>query len=211
MIITNPRTLPFNVVHNATFCCTELYGNGKIGQKNYRIFAQRQDCENYLQEEFWNKIDLQKAEEQLYELILSLYLSGKYQYLYHSWIKILESSSKAPRTLLSNYVDRPEQGSNQGPRGLQSEDVDHHEQGSNQAPRTLHSRHPEQGSNRTAGTMNMNVWNRIQSTPMFAVFFGCFSRHRPVTRNKGSYNKYNRLSTVFLLVSWVIRKKDYLC
>ena len=178
MIITNPRTRPFNVVDNATlccccYCCTEIYGNGKIGQKNYRNFVQRQDCRNNHQEEFWNNVDLQKAEKQLCELILSFYPSGKYQYHYHSWIKVLEGSNKAPRSLQSQDFDHPVQGSNQASRTLQSQDVDH----------------PVQGSNRTAGTMNMNVWNRIQSTLIFAVFFGCFSRHRPVTRNKGSYKQ----------------------
>ena len=204
MIITNPRTRPFNVVDNATlccccYCCTEIYGNGKIGQKNYRSFAQRQDFENNRQEEFWNNIDLEKADEQLCQLIVRFYLSGKYQFQYHSWIKVLEGSNQAHRSLLSNRVDHPVQGSNQAPQTLQFRHVDRLVQGSNQALRTLQSHrtvdHPVQGSNRSAGTMNMNVWNRIQSTPIFAVFFGCFSRHRPVTRNKGSYNKYNRLTT----------------
>ena len=125
MIITNPRTHPSNVVDNATlccccYCCTEIYGNEKIGQKNYRIFAQRQDCENNCQEEFWNNVDLRKAEEQLYELILSFYLSGEYQYHCHSWIKVLEGSNQAPRSFQSQHVNHPEQGSNQVLRTLQS-------------------------------------------------------------------------------------------
>ena len=177
-IITNPRTHKYSVVHNATlccccYCCTEIYGNGKIGQKNYRVFAQRQDCETNHQEEFWNNVDLQKVEKQLYELILSFYLSGKYPYHCQSWTKVLEGSNQAPQGSQSQYVYHPVQVSNQASRALQSQDVNY----------------PVQGSNRTAGTMNMNVWNRIQSTPIFAVFFGCFSRHRPVTRNKGSYKQ----------------------
>ncbi len=32
----------------------------------------------------------------------------------------------------------------------------------------------------------MNVWNRIQATPLFSAVFGCFSRHRPVSRPKGA-------------------------
>ena len=293
MIITNPRTHKSSVVHNAIRCCcyscTEIYGNEIIGYDNFRIFAQRQDCENNYQERFWNNVDLQKAQEQLCELILSFYLSGKYQFQYHSWIKVLEGSNQAPRSLLSNHIDHPVQGSNKAPRTLQSQDFDHPVQGSNQTPQTLHSQdvshpvqgsnqvprtsqsqhlnhpvqgsnkvprtlqshdfdhpvqgsnqtlpqtlqfwhvnhpvqgsnqaprtlqsqdvdHPVQGSNRTAGTMNMNVWNRIQSTPIFAVFFGCFSRHRPVTRNKGSYNKYNRLTTAFSLklICFVVQEK----
>ena len=196
MIITNRRTHPYNLVDNATlYCCcyycTEIYGNGKIGYDNFRIFAQRQDCENNRQEEFWNKVDLRKAEEQLYELILSFYLSGRCHYHCQSWIKVLEGSNQTPQSLLSKHIDHPVQCSNQAPQTLQSWHVNHPEQGPNQVSRTLQSHctvdHPEQGSNRTAGTMNMNVWNRIQSTPIFAVFFGCFSRHRPVTRNKGSY------------------------
>ena len=161
---------------------------------------------------FGNNVDLRKAEKQLYELILSFYLSGKYQYHYHSWIKLLEGSNQASRTSQSQYLNHPVRGSNQTPQTLQSWHVNHPVQGSNQTPETLQSRHvnyPEQGSNRTAGTMNMNVWNRIQSTPIFAIFFGCFSCHRPVTRNKGSYNKYNRLTTAFSLklICFVVQEK----
>ena len=175
MIITNPRTRRSDVVDNAKHCCcTEINGNGKIYHNNYRIFAQRQDCQNNQQEEFWNHVDLQKAEEQLNELILSFHLSG----IYHSYVKLLEGSNQVPLTVQSQQDNHPVEGSNQEPLTVQSQHVDE----------------------RTAGTMNINVWNRIQSTPIFATFFGCFSRHRPVTRNKGRYHTYNSLSMAFSLI-----------
>ena len=144
MIIADPRTHLSYVVDNTKHRCTEINENGKIYHNNYHIFTQRQNCQNIHQEEFWNNIDLQKAEEQLYELILSFHLSG----IYHNWVKLLEGLNQAPRRLQFQHIN-------------------------------------------TADTMNITVWNRIQSTPIFAAFFGCFSRHRPVTRNKGWYHSYN--------------------
>ena len=119
---------------------TRNYINGIIAKISFT------QCRQYYYyykntDEFWKEIDVEKAENQLCVLIISLPQNSTLYWINSSKTRLRESS---PRSLDSLVW----------------------------LPCILF-------------TMNMNLWNQIQSTPLYAAFFGCFSRHRPVTRHKG--------------------------